>query len=430
MQKLKVFVVHSFDKNVPEGKTKNDVDVANWFIKIMKNKPLNFEIITGSKPSPGERIDERIETDIAESDCVVAIFTPRYHDEHLEKYIPSSFTLCECACAIGLYYNTRKIICGFYEEGIDHNDLALLTVGGLEFIQFNREKLNENKAKFIEYLEKIPKIITSGGYREGQLKVDPPTYNQLHLRKIYTVYRNGNVIVQNITIMYVSDAERFNTEEKGQIRHEIWLYKTKLPAFAEMIKTSIEERKDKAFLQGIFRCSGQKIINAPLLFNLKKEAGDRTLFYVGFQDKSGDPLTIKDHDKILYQYAWGVLNAYARFEEDLSQSLKNPDGEINEEAYNQAEVVSNHGMIPELEIELRFEKGKEPIFSTSPFWQYAPLHRDWQKWTIPEPVPLIKQKVEEEDHAMWFQTYKLKKQKFEGRIRIMWRPSSKKHFET
>lgn len=429
MQKLKVFVAHSFDKNIPEDKTKSDKDVADWFITMMRKKPLKFEVITGSKPSPGERIDERIETDIAESDCIVGIFTPRYYDEHQKKWFPSPFTLCECACAIGFYYGTRKIICGFYEEGIDSNDLALITIGCLELVPFNREKLEENKAKFIEYLEKVPKIIASGGYREGQTELEPPTYTQLYLRKIYTIYRNGRVIVQNITKMYISDAERFVKEENGRIPHEIWLHKSKLPSFEEMKKTPIEQRNDKPFLQGICRFSGLKKIGAPLVFDLKKEIGDRTLFYISFQDKDGVPLTIKNHDKILYQYAWGVLNAYAMFEENLSPTLLNPDGEINEDAYNQAEVVSNHGMIPELEIELRFERGKEPILSKSPFWQYAKLHRDWVKWSIPEEMHLVKQTVEEEDHAMWFQTYTLKKKKFEGRIRVLWRPSSKKHFE-
>lgn len=428
MQNLKVFVAHSFEEKNQEGKNKSDKDVANWFIKIMKKKPLNFDVVTGSKAAP-ERIDEKIKTEIADSDCVIGIFTRRYYDASRNRWFTSPFTLCECACGIGFYHNTSKIICGFYEDGIDPKDLALITIGGHELIKFDRERLDDDKDKFIDYLKKIPLKIKYGSYTDpSQFTLYKQPYTQQYLRKIYTIYRNGRVIVQNITRMLISDAERFKEDNKGQILHEIWLHKSKIPLFEKMINIPIEKRNDTPFLQGICRYIGQKKIGTNLLFNLKKEEENCTFFYVGFQDKDNSPLTFKNQDTIFYQYAWGVLGAYARFEEDLS--LPGPDGEINEDAYNQAEVVSNHGDIQELEIELRFERSKEPIFSKSPFWQYALPRSDLNIWSQPQDMPLIAQKVEEEDHAMWFQTYKLKKQKFQGRIRVMWRPSSKKHFET
>ena len=35
-EKLKVFVAHSFEKEIPGGENKSDRDIANWFIQLMK----------------------------------------------------------------------------------------------------------------------------------------------------------------------------------------------------------------------------------------------------------------------------------------------------------------------------------------------------------------------------------------------------------
>jgi len=424
MKPIRVFVAHSFDEKPKESTKKSDEEVAKWFINMMKKSPLNFNVTTGKKPVPSP-IYEKIENDIADSDCVVGIFTRRYCADN--KWFPSLFILCECAYAMGLYRNSRKIFCGFYEDGIDPKDLALLTISGFEVIKFDREKLKEDKGRFIEYLEKIPILINYGSYREGQIPLEPPTYTQEYLRKIYTIYRNGYVIVQNITNMVIMDSENFiNGTDKGYISHEIWLQRSNMPPFEQMIKTPIEERKEKSFLKGICRYNGEKKIDTPLLFELEKEDKNNIFLNVGFKNKDGSQLKLKNQDIITYQYAWGVPNACAKFEEELSPTGSH--GEIDDNAYNHAEVVSNHGVISHLELELRFEKSDGPIFNKSPFWQYASLHRDRKKWGPSKIMPMIEE-IEDEDHAMWFQTYKLKQQDFQGGIRVLWRPSSKKYVE-
>ncbi|MCK4784341.1 MAG: hypothetical protein KAV87_11360 [Desulfobacteraceae bacterium] len=224
-EKLKVFVAHSFDQEAPVGENMSDMDVAKWFINLMKKKPLQYTVVTGSKPAP-RPIDEKIKRDIADCSCVVGIYTKRYYDTNLQKWLPSQFVLCECACAIGFYYHTTKLICGFYEEGIEPRDLALITIGGLELIPFKRGDLEKNKSKFVDYLGRIPNVVATGG--EFELFGMPP-YSQQNLRKIYTVYKNGNVHVQNINKMLITDSKQFNDENKGQITHEIWHKRVNIP---------------------------------------------------------------------------------------------------------------------------------------------------------------------------------------------------------
>jgi hypothetical protein len=412
MEKLNVFVAHSFDKN--------DILITNWFISLMKKSPLNFNVTTGAKAIP-ERIDEKIKTEIADSSCVIGIFTKRYYIEDFKKWFPPPFIICECACAMGFYYNTSKIICGFYEEGIDPRDLALITIGGLELASFNREKLDRDKNKFIEYLKKIPSLVTSGSYKNGQIELYKLPYMQQYLRKIYTIYRNGNMTVQNINKILITDAERLEKENKKQIRHEIWHERHDIPSFKEMIETPISERKNKAFLDGILRYLNQKKINTKLSFTCERAEGRRIFFHVNFTDPNEKPLRFKNQDIIKYQYAWGFPKAYAPYEEDLP-SLHSGEG-IDEKCYDQAGIISAHGQIQEMILELRFERGRGPIFSKSPFFQHTHLVSHSPVWSQPTDMPL----VEEEDHAMWFQTYKITRNNFLGMVRVLWRPSSKKY---
>ncbi len=418
-RKLKLFVAHSFEEETEAEKGMSDIEVANWFIRLMKKRPLSFEVLTGSKPAPGP-ISDKILADIADSSGVIGIFTKRLYDESLKKWFPSQFVLCECACAIGFYYNTNKLIAGFYEEGIDPQDLALITIGGLELVPFRRDKLEEDKSKFIDYLKQIPEFITSGSPRISQLMLLQLPYSQQRLYKIYTIYRNGNVTVQNINKMVIHDSERFNIEFGGQIEHEIWHSRITMPPFSEMIASSIEERREKPFLQGLFRYRNQKKMETPLRIELKEEKEGKIYFDAGFVDKDGNPQEFKNGDTIQYQYAWGIPKAYATNEEALEPP--GPRGDINESAYNQAEVIGSHGLIRNLVLELRFERGKKPMFSKSPFAQHTASFSDLPPWSAPKDMTLI----EEEDHAMWFETYRITEQNFQGRIRVLWRPSSQK----
>ena len=75
--------------------------------------------------------------------------------------------------------------------------------------------------------------------------------------------------MQNINRMLIAEAETFNKKNKGQIAHEIWHKNRDLLSFEDMVSTSIEERKNKPFLQRIFRYINQKKIGTPLAITLK-----------------------------------------------------------------------------------------------------------------------------------------------------------------
>jgi hypothetical protein len=420
VSKLKVFVAHSFEEKPPRGENISDLDILNWFVKLMRRRPLSFSVITGSKPAPGP-IDEKITTDIAECSCVIGIFTRRHHDKERDTWLPPQFVLCECASAIGFYYNTNKVICGFYEEGIDPKDLALITIGGQELVKFNRNELEKDKERFLEYLRKLPDIVASGTYREGQIALFKPfPYVQQRLYKIYTIYRNGNFTIQNLNTMLITDVGRFLSEEDGQITHEIWHRKADIPPLAEMLDTPVNERRGKAFMSGILRSINQKKINTPLRITPKDHEGKRSFFSVTFCDRNWTKLRLKNQDTIRYQYAWGLPVAYPACEEELADALAGI--EINEDAYCIAEVFASHGLIRNLMFELRFERGKGTFFSKSPFFQTTSTFGDHPSWSLAEDMPLI----EEEDHEMWFETFRIVERNFNGRMRVMWRPISTK----
>ena len=75
-KKLKVFVAHSFDKNIPIDEMISDFDVAQWFIDVMK-KNLGFKVITGSVPTPTP-IDQKIQREIADCSCVIGIYSKNF----------------------------------------------------------------------------------------------------------------------------------------------------------------------------------------------------------------------------------------------------------------------------------------------------------------------------------------------------------------
>jgi hypothetical protein len=161
-EKIAVFLSYCFDKNPPAGETISDSQIADWFTTLMKARPLSYRVTTGGRGIPGTRIDDKIKTAIADANCLAAILTKRVHDEQSKKWYPSQFVLCEAACALGFYYNTGKVICGFYEEGINPQDLALVTIGGGELVPFKRGDLEGGKAKFLEYLKGLPAALAAG----------------------------------------------------------------------------------------------------------------------------------------------------------------------------------------------------------------------------------------------------------------------------
>jgi len=419
-EKTRVFVAYSFEKNPPPGESKSDIDVAQWFIKLLKSRSLGYEVLTGSKAVP-IRIDEKIKEDIVDSSCLIGIFTKRYREDGTNRWLPSQFVLCEAASAIGFYYNTTKLICGFYEEGIDPKDLALITIGGLELVPFSRSRLDNDRDKFVSYLRRIPDILATGSPKEGTGLFPGPPYSQTYLRKIFTVYTNGGATVQNVTKMLITDATRFEKDLGGEVTHEIFHRRGGFASLNDMIGTPIDRRKEEGFLKGICRRINTKRIDTPLRIRVSEERSTGGKIHVSFYDRNDIRLRLKNQDTIFYQYAWGLPAAYAKTEQELADLT---DGEaIDDKAYNHAEVVANHGMIKRLVVEMRFEKGRDPLFDKSPFYQQTSSFSDSPTWSRSTEVPRTER---EEDHEIWFQSFLLEEANFQGRLRVLWRPASAK----
>ena len=419
--RTRIFVAHSFDHTIPPGEAMSDFAVATWFIDLLKHRPLGFEVVSGSKPIPAS-IDDKIKADIADCQCLVAIFTKRHLEEKTHRWLPSQFVLCEAASALGFYYGSNRLICGFYEDELDPADLALITVGGLELMPFRRIALETDKEKFIDYLKRIPEMLAAGSYKDGKYLFPAPPYVQQSLRKIYTVYADGGMTVHNINKMLVTDAARFmDNEYDAEVRHEIWNRRGGLVPLSEMVDAAVSERRARPFLKGVLRRLHQRRIDAPL--KIRQENGDanHASFFVSFYDREENRLRLKNQDTILYQYAWGVPKAYAATEEELIPV--GPGDEINDDAYNHAEVAANHGHIHDLTVELRFERGRDPLFDKSPFYQTTASFSSSPRWSVPKPVAKAE---DDDDHEMWYSSFMLRERNFMGRLRVLWRPASTK----
>jgi hypothetical protein len=422
-KKLKVFLAYSFLKEKRSEDKLSDEEVGEWFKNLLKQRPLRFDVRSGEKPEP-EYIDKKLHKRMDEADATIGLFTRRYQAG--TKWLPSLFVLAECAYALALYRDFPKLVVGFYEEGIDPKDLALVTISGRELVPFNRNRLEEQKGDFLTYLKDLPTKILY--YPVGPRLPIGPIYKQQTLHKIFTIYRNGAVTVQNISQMVIISAERFYQELQGKIPHEIWSEGPDFPPFNQMLDVLIEDRRlGKAFLVGTFMKRNNTLYETALAFDLKQQQRKTISFGAYFLDHNSKEVTIKNNDILYYQYAWGLPSAYPRTEEELEKSEKFV--EMSGEKYCQGSVTSRHGPIGRLTLEMRFErqvKGKAIgiIFSKGPFFQVTPSTREPAPyWSEAKLLP----KAEEENHTQWFETYKWQQDDFSGQARVLWRPCSDKH---
>jgi hypothetical protein len=416
--KLNIFVSYCFDDRRPPGEDMSDAEVGEWFVRLMKKRPLGYQVSSGRQYAEPASIGDKVKALIAESHCLAAVFTKRVQDSASGHWLPSQFVLCEAACAAGMFHDTGGIVCGFFEEGIDPHDLALVTIGGLELIPFRRSELESQKIVFIDYLKRIPGVLASGVPKPGVFTELVPPYEQKSLKKIYTIYSSGNVTVQNIVKIVIRNGDDFmNTPDA--IIHDIWLPGRHIPPLSNMLDTPIDKRRDTPFLRGLLRKINNNRLNLPLDMNPAQEAGTHSFFKVRFLNKDGALLKVKNHDIILYQYAWGMPQAYARMSEDLAPTQLEP----SLDAYNAAEVVANHGIIRKLIMELRFERKQGNLFSKSPFYRTQPLYPSISSFGQPHVLESVEDEASE-DHEMWFETYRVEHKDFQRRLQVLWRPAS------
>ncbi len=417
-----VFLAHTFDDCPPSGSSVSDVEVAAWFEKLLKKK---WRVLSG-KTKQARPIGDKVADAVDDSRAIVGVFTRRFPmDEMGDRFVASPWVLCECAYALGRFRYAPYIVAGFREKGVDPDSLAMLTVGGMEFPEFDRDNLEASKPEVLAYLNDLEARIHAGGLGQLPLPITLP-YAQVRLEKIHLVYRNGYGTIQNITEMVIRDPERFLNEHQGSIRHRIRTYRGKLPPLMEMLETPVHQRKTAPFFHGILDYHRSKSMGTPLQVMPVEESTTDVAFAVGFVDEAGAPLRLKANDTVRYQYAWGLPGMFPAIEEDLAEVVR---GQVDSDTYCLAEVTANHGRIEKVQLDIRFEREatggrRREILSKSPFWQIGRGYEPNPVWSEPRPVPQVR--GEQEEYDMWYEIFRLGLVDFDGRVRIAWRPASQK----
>lgn len=424
-KKIPIFLSYSFDKTPPEWSTKSDVDIAKWFETLLKNN--GFYVLSGLKAESRPILDKVFEA-LDQSRAVIALFTGKYQISSMPlKMLPSQWVLCECAYAQGRFRDSDYIVAGFREKGVSPSNLASITEKGMEIPEFERGNLDRDKDRFVEYLNDLKQRILYGPTKQKSLiKTDLP-FVQTRLHKIMIIYRNGYCTTQNINELSIRDPEEFSSEYKGHIHHHMWNCRRDFPQLETMMQNAIHRRKVDPFFYSITNKKGNKRLNTPLRVEVERHDNKDIYFRTTFLDEKGEPLTYKYHDTIKYQYAWGLPGMYPIQEEELT-ALKGE--EIDGDTYCIAEAEASRGAIDDFTFELRFERqsrGDErgELFSKNPIYQVGRATGTRVIWTTPRTVDKGIDVAYELD--MWYEIYRLHFEKFDGRVRICWRPSSQKY---
>ena len=421
--KESIFFAHSFEKETLPGSVIGDLEVAAWFQDLLEKR---WKVLSG-KSAQARPITEKVEEALEDSKAIVGLFTRRHRLEGVEeKYIPSPWLLCECAYALGRHkYQDLHTVAGFRERGVDVNSLGMLAANGMEFPEFDRNHLDQDKGRFNNYLDDLEERIRFGP--PGQHSIEPQTYIQVAVQKIFLIYRNGYGTVQNIVDIVIKDADRFMRENEGEIHHRIWTHVGAVPPLAEMLRVPVHKRKNEAFFQGILDTHRNKRIETYLDIAEEKRGGSSCKFAVKFLDTLGQPLKVKANDTLRYQYAWGLPNMFPLNEEELQPVTGNT---VSASTYCLAEIDSNHGKIEHVKVELRFEREarsgqRRDLFSKSPFFRTGRGFANDPEWSAPRAATVVTGNPDEYD--MWYERYCVELKSFEGRLCIAWRPSSKRH---
>lgn len=414
-----IFFAYSFDKDPPSWSNKSDLEVAEWFKAILKKK---WKVLSGSTQQ-ARPIPEKVADAVDQSKAIVALFTRKHViDSDANKYVPSPWVLCECAYGLGRHKYTDHIVAGFREAGVDPNSLGMLTASGMEFPEFDRDNLNENRKQFIAYLDDLESRIRVG---TSEFELFSQPYAQIDLHKIYLIYRNGYTTVQNINHFLIKDPDKFRNEFNGEIIHRIWNHQQDFPPLDEMLKGNVHERKREPFFHAQLDYFRNRKIDTALEVLEKEHRGRDITFSIRFLNSEGDLLKLKANDVLRYQYAWGLPKVYATHKEDLAA----PQGhEIDEKSYCLAEVRANHGLIEHVKLELRFERDAcgsdhRQLFDKSPVIQTTSGYGSDPNWKHPRRLKPAKEEPEEYD--MWYEIYQTDLTNFNQRARAAWRPSKK-----
>lgn len=417
-----IFFAHSFEKEKPSWSDKTDAEVAAWFQRLLQRR---WKVLSGKVPEARPIADKIIEG-VSESKAMISLFTRRHKVEGTDNYLPSPWLLCECSYAQAFFrHHGFHAVAGFRERGVDPDSLAMLSVSGMEFPEFDRDNLERDKQIFNKYLDDLERRIHAGP--SAQSLLEPDIYAQTTLHKIYLIYRNGFGTVHNIVDIVIKDAERFMVELQGRIPHRIWTHFGEIPALSEMLRVPIHKRKNEPFLHGILDTHKNEPIGTSLDFSEEKRRSSSVQFWIRFLDASRQPLKVKANDTLRYQYAWGIPGMFKVNEEDLQPPVGSA---IDAKTYCLAELDANYGPIERVRLELRFEREARDgltrqLFSKRPFVRFGQGHVKDSVWGQPHEVKVLTGDPDEFD--MWYERFVVNEKNLAKRVQVAWRPSSKKN---
>lgn len=394
--RIRVFVSYSFDPA--------DDAIVKLIINILKSN-RNLSVLTAHDPMP-ESIEHKIEDRIDNSDVIFGIFTSRYAVTDAagnRMYLPPPFVVGETSYAIGSYrpYQGQKLVCGAIEKGIDlRKDIGLLGLRDTELIPFERgQAFSEYRDRLREYIKKLPQKL---GRTKGALRLP---YQQLLLEKRITVYRDGRGVVENRVTVQILGAESF----KG-ITHFLAVHsasRQSVPSFAEMQKNGqsskpLEELSRQPFF--VARLISWNNVDPYPKWSIcageVSSSASEVTFRLGFTRE------VKDRDRIVYEYAWGMPGFFETTKADLS---------FGETSYFW--LTSTHGIIQKARFVLRFERGFE--FSKEPYCLVSPFPRAID----PKVISSASLPADRTEYNLWYTTFSWDFQGFWGTAMANWIPS-------
>lgn len=136
-----------------------------------------------SEPPRGDQLAERIESDIAQSDVVVCLFTRRHVLEDEDGHIPPAYVTSETGFALGK--GKRLIV--FLEEGVPAQKMGLVDAHGIEYLAFSRDQIGTT-----EFADRVQTLIRSR-LEEDRFTTNPP-HQYLRYQVNQTIYPNGYVL--------------------------------------------------------------------------------------------------------------------------------------------------------------------------------------------------------------------------------------------
>jgi hypothetical protein len=403
MEKLKVFVSHSFDKA--------DAEIVAKILDIMRRPRFHLEVRT-AQPSEARPFSDKIWDLIDWADVTFGILTQRSQDGESGNSYPSHFVVSECSTALGRYRdNEKKAVVGIVEQPIEHKTLGLNAAKGEEFPHFSRSNVLADAQTEVTVIEQyLHDLYERHGARLGQIPVYP--YKQRNVRKTVEIYRSGLGILKNKNTIVINNAREF-IQRGNRIEHRIWLQNRNagFPDFQDMLKTSITQRHVKPFFVAMF--SGTKREPERPMKAMLMDQGPQML-RIGLEF----PFPVKDSDILEYQYSWGMPGAFYGFEDDQPEGLQ----------YQSVSVRSLHGKIDTAELEIKFEREtvsltNPQIFSKEPFAVFA-ASPDGDGATS-EPIKIV-----QVTRDPIFEVYEHSTKDLTGTMIIKWRPASRAYIQS